>query len=51
MKEKKDVKFNLLLTKTEAETLQKKANELKITRAQLIRLTTLNLIINENYTK
>jgi len=52
MKEKKDVRFNILLTKTEAENLTKKANELNITKAQLIRSTTLNLFTNEtkNYT-
>jgi hypothetical protein len=51
-KEKKDVRFNILLTKTEAENLTKKATELNITRAQLLRLTTLNLLTNEtkNYT-
>ena len=47
MRERKNVKFNLLLTKTEAETLTKKANELNVTRAQLIRMTTLNLLTNE----
>lgn len=46
-KEKKDVRFNILLTKTEAENLTKKATELNITRAQLIRATTLNLFTNE----
>ena len=46
-KEKKDVRFNILLTKTEAENLTKKANELNITKAQLIRATTLNLFTNE----
>ena len=47
MKERKNVKFNLLLTKSEAEILTKKATELNITRAQLIRMTTLNLLTNE----
>ena len=47
MRERKNVKFNLLLTKSEAETLTKKANELNVTRAQLIRMTTLNLLTNE----